>query len=177
MVQAKLRPLQLSDLDKVMTWVNDPEIVGNFQHFNRTISREEEQQYLERILASPTDKVYAIETEGGEYLGNVGLHQIYLPSRNARFSIIIGNREHWGQGYAQKAIEQLLEIAFNQMGLHKVWGIVFEENEKNKHIYLDKLGFKVEGVLKEEYFHKGKYHTMLRIAMLEDEYLQMRGTI
>lgn len=170
MPTAKLRPLELSDLDGIMAWVNEPEIVGNFQHFNRIISREEEEQYLERLLASETDRVYAIETESGEYLGNIGLHQIHWPSRNARFAIIIGRKEEWGKGYAQNAIEQLLKIAFEEMKLHKVWGLVFQENIKAQHVYVDKCGFKVEGVLREEYLHQRVYHNMLRIAMLENEY-------
>lgn len=174
MSTAHLRPLQRNDLDNIMPWVNDPDIVGNFQHFNRTMSREEEKQYLEKLLSSPTDKVFAVEAEDGTYLGNIGLHQIYLPSRNARFAIILGRKDYWGQGYAQSAIPQLLKVAFDDVGLHKVWGIHFQENKKAAHLY-EKLGFRTEGLLREEYFQRGEYHTMVRIAMLEGEYQKRYG--
>jgi len=46
----------------------------------------------------------------------------------------------------------------------------WEDNPKTKHLYVDKCGFIIEGVLRDEYFHKGKYHNIVRIALLEKEY-------
>lgn len=168
-MKANLRPLETSDLDNMMTWVNDSEIIGNFANFNHPISREEEAKFLENILASDKDKSFAIETEKGVYLGNGGIHQIHWPSRNGRLSLIIGNKDYWNQGYGKSAINGLLDLAFNQYNLHKVWLLSFESNKKNIHIY-NKLGFQKEGIMREEYFHKGKYHNMVKMSMLENEY-------
>jgi len=81
MATAKIRPLVMEDLDHMMTWVNDDEIVGNFANFTRPISRDQERQYLERIIDSKTDKAFAIEAEDGSYLGNIGVYDIHWPSR------------------------------------------------------------------------------------------------
>lgn len=165
----RLRPLQMSDLDHVMTWVNDPDIVGNFSTFSHPISREEEARYLEKLLGSENDKVFAIESLEGQYIGNIGIHQIHWPSRLGRLAIIIGNRGHWGKGYAQSALRQVIAWGFNQANLHKIWLIYFETNEKARHIYT-KMGFVQEGVLRDEYFHYGRYHNMIRMSLLEHEY-------
>ena len=169
MANATLRPLELRDLDHLMEWVNDPDVVKNFANFQAPISREREQRWLEDILASERDKVFAVETPTGEYLGNIGLHQIDWPTRSARAALILGSKEHWGEGYAQGAMAELLRIAFEQYNLHKVWLVVWQENAKARHIY-EKMGFREEGVLRDEYFHQGKYHNMVRMSMLEDEY-------
>lgn len=169
--EAMLRPLSIDDLDNVMTWVNDPEIIGNFQNFSLPITRDNEKVFLERLLASDTDKVFALENEEGTYLGNIGLHQIHWPSRNGRLAIVIGNKDYQGKGYAQSAIGKALDLAFDQYGLHKVWLVVFEQNEKARHVY-QKCGFREEGLLKDEYFHRGRFHTMIRMAVLEDEFRQ-----
>ncbi|MBI1969879.1 GNAT family N-acetyltransferase [Candidatus Woesearchaeota archaeon] len=175
MVAARIRPLEMKDLNHIMEWVNDPTVVGKFANFQTPISREREQKFLEQIIASETDKLFAIETEQGEYLGNIGLHQIDWPSRAGRLALIIGKKAHWGEGYAQSALQELLRLAFEQYNLHKVWLVVFEENAKARHIY-EKAGFQIEGFLRDEYFHQGEYHNMVRMSMLEHEYFARRGT-
>ena len=171
-MKASLRPLEIGDLESVLKWVNDPEVIGNFQNFKMPISREDEKKYLEGLLASGNDKVFSIEAPNGEYIGQVGIHQIHWPSRNGRIALIIGNKEHWGEGYGQGALREILRLSFEQYNLHKVWLVVWEENQKARHIY-EKAGFKTEGLLRDEYFHKGKYHNMLRMSVLEEDYRVM----
>ena len=168
-MKAKLRPLEMNDLDNVMSWVNNPDVIGNFQNFKMPISRANEAKYLETLLASENDKVFAIEAEDGKYIGDIGIHQIHWPSRNGRIALIIGNKDYWGKGYAQSAMQEIERLGFEQYNLHKLWLIVWEENKKARHIY-QKAGFKEEGVLRDEYFHNGKFHNMIRMSMLENEY-------
>ncbi|MBI1968886.1 GNAT family N-acetyltransferase [Candidatus Woesearchaeota archaeon] len=168
MTDVSLRPLELSDLEHIMGWINDPEIVGNFGWFGKPVSREEEQRYLERLIAGP-DKVYSAFA-GGEYLGQVGLHELDGCNKQGRLSIIIGNKDNWGRGYAPQMIDALLDKAFNDLQLHKVWGVFLEQNTKAHHLFVEKCGFLVEGRLRKEYFRRGAYHDMIRIAMLEEEY-------
>lgn len=169
-----LRPIEMNDLDLLMEWVNDPEVVGNFNDLGKIITREEEQKYLQRIVASDKDQLYAIETADGNYVGNIGLHDIDQVRKSARFGLIIGKKQYWGQGYAQSAIQALLEVAFQQQRLQIVWGKFLTTNEKMRHINVNKCGFKVEGIMPGEYFRDGKYHDMLKVSMNADEYQQMR---
>ena len=37
------------------------------------------------------------------------------------------------------------------------------------HHMATKLGFQVEGTLRDEYFHDGSYHDMVRLSLLEGE--------
>lgn len=171
MNEITLRPLERSDLEHIMGWVNDPVIVSNFGWFGKPVSREEEQQYLERLLANPTDRVYSVFADG-EYLGQCGLHEIDGRNKHGRLSIIIGNKENWGQGYAPQMVEALLDKAFNELHLHKVWAMFLEQNKKNYHLFVEKCGFYVEGTLRQEYRRQGSYHDMIRIAMLEEEFFQ-----
>ena len=169
MSDVSLRLLELSDLEQIMTWINDPEIVGNFGWFGKPVSREEEQQYLERLIASSTDKVYSAFS-GGEYIGQVGLHELDDRNKQGRLSIIIGNKDNWGRGYAHQMVDALLDKAFNDLHVHKVWGVFLEQNKKAYRLFIEKCGFRIEGILRQEYYRGGVYHDMIRIAMLEDEY-------
>lgn len=172
----KLRPLQIEDVDNVMTWVNDPKVVFNFQNFDMKITREAEIAYLEKILTSNDDKLFAVETENRTYLGNAGLHGLSSKNRLGRVALIIGNKKFWGKGYGQNAMRELIKYAFDECRLNKIWLIVDKENEKARHIY-EKVGFKIEGILEEEYADRtGKFHDMIRMRLLRREYMKMKNS-
>ncbi len=166
-------PLTIKDLDEVlehaMEWVNEPEVTKNFAQFDHVYTKEEERAYLTKLLTSPTDRVYAIENEKHEYIGQIGIHQIYWPAKHGRIGTVLGKKSEWGKGHAKRALELLCPIAFKELGLNKLWAIFYKTNERMKHI-TDSLGFKQEGLLRQEYCHKGQYHDMIRMALLKDEY-------
>lgn len=180
----RLRPLSLADVDAMMTWVNDPDVVGNLAVFaGQPITRADEVAYVERMMASREDRVFAIErASDGAYLGNVGLHQIHWRSRVGRVACIIGARSEMGRGYGSAAIRAALDFAFapaagaggvEGLGLHKVWLVVFATNQRSIGIYR-RLGFSEEGRLREEYFHGGGWHDMVRMSVLAAEWRSLR---
>ncbi len=173
-----LRPLAETDVDHVMTWVNDPAVVGNFGWFTgKPITREAELGYLGKLVAQHRDpngaeRVYSVlDSSGpdGRYLGQVGLHQIHRPSRVGRLSIIIAAKADHGKGYGTAAMRALVAEAFDTEKLHKVWMMFYRTNQRTRAL-ANKLGFIDEGVLREEYLYQGAYHDMVRTALLEREY-------
>lgn len=159
-----MRPLKLNDVNYIMTWVNDPEVVKNLQHFNKKFTIKDEEEYVKRILVSKNDYVFSFFNQLEEYVGQGGIHQISWENKLGRLSIIV-KREHWNKGYAQEILSALISQAFRKLGLHKIWLMHWKENKKAGHLY-NKLGFLKEGTLKDEYFWKGKYHDMVRMAIL-----------
>ncbi len=166
-----LRELAEADVDSIMTWINDPDIVGNIASFSGApFTREQELAYVRAMIASPTDDVYSIlRANDGCYLGQVGLHQIHRRSRVGRLACIIGSRDNMGKGYGSAAIGSLLDLIFGPMKLHKVWLMIFETNTRARRTY-GRLGFVEEGILREEYFHETGWHNMLRMSMLAREW-------
>ncbi|MBI4160804.1 MAG: GNAT family N-acetyltransferase [Candidatus Yanofskybacteria bacterium] len=160
----KMRPLKLADADHIITWVNDPDVVKNLQHFNKKFTKKDELEYVKKILKSKNDFVFSFFNKSGKYVGQGGIHQISWENKLGRLSLII-KREHWNKGYAQEIIPALIHYAFKKLGLHKIWLMHWKENKKAEHLY-KKLGFKKEGVLKDEYFWQGKYHDMTRMAVI-----------
>lgn len=163
-----LRPIRPDDVDHIMEWINDPEVTRNFAHMSAAITREQELAWLERVIASETDRLYAVEDEAGRYLGNAGVHKIYWPARNGRLGLVLGARDARGRGLGSMAMRLLVELAFAELGLHKVWLVHYRDNHRMAHIAA-KLGFVEEGVLRDEYFHAERFHDMVRWSLLEDE--------
>lgn len=164
-----LRPLRMDDLDAIMAWVNDPEVTRNFAGLAGPITREQEAAYLERVLGSPTDRLFAIVDGDGAYLGNAGIHQIYWPARNGRLGIVLGAPGARGRGLGRHALARLCDVGFGELGLHKLWLMHYASNARMAHIAAG-LGFVVEGTLREEYFHDGAHHDMVRSSLLAREW-------
>lgn len=167
----KLRPLALTDLDHIMTWVNEPAVVGNIAAFEgAAITRDQELAWISRTLASSSDVVFSIVSAAdNRYLGQIGLHQIYTRAKVARLGLVIASRRDMGRGVGSAAVAAILEHAFATLKLHKVWLMIFADNQRSAGIY-QRAGFVVEGVLREEYFHQGRWHDMLRMSMLQHEW-------
>ncbi|OGN06498.1 MAG: hypothetical protein A3B86_03565 [Candidatus Yanofskybacteria bacterium RIFCSPHIGHO2_02_FULL_38_22b] len=163
-LKIKMSPLKLGDVNYIMTWVNDHEIVKNLQHFDKKFTRKDEEKYVKKILNSKNDFVFSFFTKNEEYIGQGGIHQIAWENKLGRLSIII-KREHWNKGYAQEILPALVNYAFKELKLHKIWLMHWKENKKAGHLY-KKLGFIKEGVLKDEYFWQGKYHDIIRMAVI-----------
>ena len=167
--RVQLRPIRLDDVDRMMTWVNDPDVTGNFATMGH-ITREQEVAYLEHILVSDADRLFAIESaDDGTYLGNVGIHKIFWPAKNGRLGLVVGKRDVQGRGLGQEALRLIIAYGFRELGLHKLWVVHYHTNARMRHV-VGKLGFVEEGVLRDEYFHEGTWHDMVRHSLLEPEF-------
>lgn len=165
----RLRPIRLDDVDAILEWIGDPDVTANFATMSRPITREEELVFLANVIASETERLYAIEGLDGRVLGTAGIHKIWWPSRNGRIGLVIGRKDLQGKGYAQEALRRLCAIGFEELELHKLWLVHYRTNTRMRHI-AGKLGFVEEGVLRDEYYHQGAWHDMVRHSLLEGEY-------
>jgi RimJ/RimL family protein N-acetyltransferase len=167
----RLRPLGLGDVDDILRWVNNREVVGNLASFSgEPFTRADEIAYVEKMMASKDDRVFSVlAADDGRYIGQIGIHQIFWRSRVGRLSLVIGSKDEWGKGFGSAAIARILDVAFVDERLHKVWLMVFRTNERSRRTY-ERAGFTVEGTLREEYFHDDAWHDMVRMSMLTHEW-------
>lgn len=79
------------------------------------------------------------------------------------------HRDAWGNGYATASVERVVEYAFSERRLHKVYARVFAFNEGSARV-LEKVGFEREGVLREDAYMHGEYVDTYRYGLLESEW-------
>ncbi len=168
--KVRIRAVEQTDLDEIMKWVNDPEVIDNLL-MRYPISRYLEEKWLEKALdtSDMRNKAFAIETKEGVYLGGIGLHKINWENRSAEVGIVIGKKEYWGKGYGTDAMLAILEFAFNHMNLHRVYLQVYDFNARGIKSY-EKCGFKKEGVLRDDRFSRGQYHDTIIMGILKEEF-------
>ncbi len=174
MTALRLVPLSVDHLPHVMTWVNDRDVMQYFAQRQERIEEAEERRYLEALVASKTDRAFSVFESGhsGEaaedgadaYVGQVSINQIYWPARNGRVFLVV-RKSKQGRGLGSAALRALVDHAFGEMDLHKLWLIVRRDNRSAQAMYL-RAGFEFEGMLRDEYCVNGKYFDMVRMAVL-----------
>jgi RimJ/RimL family protein N-acetyltransferase len=90
---------------------------------------------------------------------------------SALFHITIGERDAWGKGYGTDAAHLMVGHAFKGLGLHRVALSVFSFNERAIRSY-EKVGFRVEGRLREAIWRDGQYWDEVQMGVLREEWLR-----
>src|SRR5687767_4232936 len=95
----KLRPVDEIDVDNILTWVNDKDVVGNLAAFaGKPLTRDEELTWVRKVRTSNDERVFTVLSPDDRYLGQVGLHQIFWRSKVGRAACIISARGDHGKG-------------------------------------------------------------------------------
>lgn len=158
-----LKAIKDSHLPFIMSWINDKESLYYFANLKKEITEKEELEYLHKMMHSKNDFLYSMFNDNNEYIGQCSINQIYWPALNGRLFIYI-KREYRLKGYGKDCINTLLDVAFNNLKLHKVW-LIIRNNNKSIEGY-KQLGFKVEGNLIQEYKVNNRYYDMTRLYIL-----------
>jgi RimJ/RimL family protein N-acetyltransferase len=126
------------------------------------------EQYVTRIIDEETNWNQVIEIDGLA-IGYCGLSNISDQNRNAEYFILIGDDRFWNRGIGTKAGLEVLRHGFNVLRLHRIWLTVSECNKGAIKSY-DKLGFKMEGRMRESCYRNGKYHDKILMGILSEEW-------
>jgi RimJ/RimL family protein N-acetyltransferase len=164
-----LRTIKKDDIDHWMRWYNDADVLKYFPPgVMYGVTWEGEEEFYNNARKSPDSKVYTIMTVEGKVIGIIALNNINREWRNAAIGITIGEKDKWGKGYGADAMRVLVKFAFERMNLHRIYLHVSGLNQGGVKCY-EKIGFKSEGVLREDRYLDGKYHDTLVMGILRGE--------
>jgi len=168
--QLKLRPLEREDLRFVHELDNN-ETVMHYWFEEPYEAFEELSDLYQKHIHDQSERRFIVELEK-ESVGLVELVEINHIHRRAEFQIIISPK-HQGKGFATTASKLAMDYAFKTLNLNKLYLVVDSENTRATNVY-SKLGFKSEGVLIQEFFVDGEYRDAYRMAVFQNEFLQLK---
>lgn len=151
-----LRPLQLTDVERMAALANDRNVWRNLRDaFPHPYSVENARGFVAHYTAPErTERVFAIELDG-QFVGATGAHPLTdVYSRGAEIGYWLGAPFH-GRGIATKVVGGLTKFAFEVMKLERLQAGVFEWNLASARV-LEKNGFQREAVLKKSVFKDGQ---------------------
>lgn len=101
-------------------------------------------------------------------IGTCGLFRWNKSWRNCVIGYEI-HRDCHGQGYMREALEAVLEYGFNRMLLHRIQAETHSQNLPSIGLAM-RMGFRFEGVHREQAFWGGRFHDLNCYSLLEREW-------
>lgn len=165
-----LVPLTPAEVSVLFDWINDREqVLLNAPY--KPVHAGQHQAWFEAIQQRNDAVIFGIRlTEAGRLIGSCQLQNIHPIHRSAELQIRLGAVAERGQGYGTEATRLLLDFAFKDLNLHRVYLHVLATNQIAVRMY-EKVGFVREGVLREAAHIDGRYLDLIMMGILREEYV------
>jgi len=153
-----LRRLCKNDAIYMLEWMKDTELTENFRFNTEDTTINSVNDFIDHSIGDENNLHYAIADEQDVYLGTISLKAINRVDKNAEYAIAL-RKSVIGTGIASFATKSIIEIAFNELKLNKVYLNVLAENVRAIRFY-EKFGFKYEGEFKDHIFIRNEFKTL-----------------
>lgn len=160
----RVRRMCTADLKRVLEWRNHPD-VRSYMYSQHEISLAEHTRWFEIASSDPDRHLLLFEIDATP-LGFTNLYR-KAPGGIADWGFYVAPDAPKGTGRALGAA--VLRYAFADVGLHKVCGEALAYNERSIRFH-QALGFRQEGILRQQHFDGRNYHDIACFGLLANEW-------
>ena len=165
-----MRPLSQNDLKDRVSWINDEENIQTLL-FDWPTSYEKTLKWYNNILFDNTKfNLSIVDKENDTLVGMTGLLNIDRINHHAQLYITIGNKDYRGMHLPDEVIPLVLEYGFTELELKKIYLYTLPNNERARHVY-ERNGLKLDGILRQQVYCRGKQQDLYVHSILRDEFL------
>lgn len=168
-----LRPMEPEDVEVVHTWEQDGEFRRLMGDPPRSLAMR--RRRFDELLAQQGGDVFSFvicRIDDGGPVGRTDLFNVDRLNGVAAFGIGIGDPEHWGKGFGTDALNALVDFAFGELRLERVWLSTDAENARAQRAYA-KAGFVVEARRRHAWVENGRMLDEVRMSLLREEWLAL----
>ena len=141
-----VRTFMISDARDLQRNINDKAIVRYTVSIPHPYSINDALEYIRKTSRKNKKKTgdsFGIALkETGHIIGGIGFHRVDLDNRNAELGYWLG-KKYWGHKITPEAVGLMLKFGFEELGLHRIYAKVFNENFASRRV-LEKSGFLLE---------------------------------
>lgn len=167
-----LRPFTLDDADDVARMCGSGVLQRTTMALPYPYTRENAVAWISRhdeLRQNRIEDAFAIsDKETGTLYGAISLMYHVMNSPTAEMGYWVGE-EYWNRGYASEAARALIEYAFSELMLHRVYAQHFGSNLASGRV-MQKAGMKHEGILRDHYFKNGRYEDGVMYGIVSMDY-------
>lgn len=169
-----LKPFTREMFNTYYHWRQDDEVMywATGEPYMSSLISEETfmKRYDTDVLESRQQEsaMLGIFTETDDFIGEISYRDMDLVSGTAVIGIMIGNKNFWGKGYGTDAVRTLCQFLFDRFRLRRIQLDTWDGNERAIKSYL-KIGFQIEGTLREAVLVKGVPTDQVVMGLLRSE--------
>ena len=151
----RLEDIKLTSSEAIQQLANNYAIAKNLRNiFPHPYTIEDAVSFLELASNGSLGYLFGIY-DNNTFVGCCSLiPQPDVYRINAEIGYWIGE-SYWGKGYATEAVKLLIDYAFEELDLLRVYACVFEYNTGSMRV-LEKVGFEKEAIIKYSIIKEGK---------------------
>ncbi|MAS81161.1 MAG: GNAT family N-acetyltransferase [Legionellales bacterium] len=165
----ELRPLMENDYsEEYLSWLEDEEINRYLETRWEPQSEDKIRSFIKSMENSDNSILFGIFLDQ-KHVGNIKIGPVNCYHLHADVSYFIGSREAWGKGLATEAVGRVTQFAFEELELNKCNAGVYSGNPGSSRV-LEKVGYKLEGCLKNELKGPAGWEDHLLYGYLREEY-------
>lgn len=146
-----IRKFEEKDIPNKIRWINDSRN-NQFLHYDLPLQYDKTVSWF-RNNVNRTDRYDAVIECEGIAVGLIGL--LKIKDYQAEYYVALGEKEYEGKGIAKKATYLLLDYAFLELGLCKVYLYTEVENVKGQMLF-ERCGFVQTGLQYNSAVNKGR---------------------
>ncbi len=167
-----LNAVEEEDLNQLKIWRNNPSFRKYFREYRELNTAQQNIWFKNKVIEDDSTQMFSIRRlSDNVLLGCCGLIYINWIHRHADLSLYIGFNNQYidSEGYAHESCSLLFNYGFQELGLNKIWTEIYDFDNKKLELY-KKFGFKLDGVLRENYFYKNNWYDSKVLSLLKKEY-------
>lgn len=166
-----IRQTSRKDLPLINLWLEDKE--GRFFLLSRL---DNQNQTIEEIFEDDSNLLGTICLKDKTPIGVIAYLNIDEYHRKAELRKMIGVTKERGKGYGNEATKAWLEYGLFTLNLEKIYLTTINTDIKNIRIN-EALGFRVEGLLRNELKIDGEYYDVLQMSLLKEWILNKESNL
>lgn len=167
-----LRKMGERDLGLIRSWRNHPNI-RRYMYSQHEISLQEHRRWFEEASTNPAKELLIFEHQGAPS-GFVCITFRALPGAVAEWGFYLAPDAPPGAGTEMG--EAALIYSFSKLKIHKLCGEAIEYNDRSIRFH-DRLGFRVEGRLRDQFYDGERYYDVVCFGLLHSEWQQRSGGV
>lgn len=164
-----IRKFERMDIPKKVEWINNPEN-NRFLHYDIPLEISKTEKWFDSN-AGRTDRFDAVIEVDGIPCGTIGLLSIDRKNSKAEYYIAMGEVHLKGKGVSTQASKLILDYAFLELGLNRVYLFTETENVAAQRLF-EKVGFVKEGCMKNDIASHGRFVDRFVYGLCKEEYLK-----
>jgi len=170
--KVRIRLMTPDDTDLIVKWRNNGRVRNNFI-YRGPFTREVHENWIRTKIETGQVVQFIIESiEDNKPIGSVYLRDINREAGKAEYGVFIGEDDAVGRGFGTEAAKLALTYAFRDLNLHKVYLRVIADNSVARKSY-EKVGFKEEGIFKDDVLLDGEYKDVVFMAIFETDEIDL----
>jgi len=167
----QLRRIVAADMPAVFRGLSDPRVTEYYGISYATLASSQEQMdWYEQVWLDGTGLWWGIcsKEKPEQLIGTCGLHEWEQEHHCAETGFWL-SPDHWGKAVIPECMNVIVNHCFKHLGLHRLQAMVEPENIASWRL-IEKLGFRLEGVLRECEYKNGRYVDLKCYSLLDREF-------